>query len=56
MTDKIRTAPDTKFRPAGAGLFVGFLCARCGQNKSSNGRKLQMVKGLRTWVCAGCVK
>lgn len=33
-----------------------FWCARCGRSNPILGRRLQMVRGLRTWVCSTCAK
>lgn len=43
-------------RPPGPGMHGLFLCAGCGRHKEISGRKLQRVRGLRTWVCKGCAK
>ena len=56
MSDRIRTAPDVSFRPVGMGTSTTFMCARCAKPRLSQGRKLQRVQGLRTWVCKGCAK
>jgi hypothetical protein len=56
MSDKIKTAPDMPFRSPGIGMIIAFLCARCGIRKEATGRRLQLVKGLRSWVCKGCIK
>lgn len=42
--------------PGGGGMAPAFLCAACNKRKDSNGRRLERVFGLRTWVCAGCAK
>ena len=31
-------------------------CMRCGDKKAQQGRRLRMVQGCKTWVCAGCAK
>ncbi len=54
MSDRIRTAPDVPYRPAGVGLTLTFRCADCAVPKPVLGRKLKRVRGLRQWVCAGC--
>jgi hypothetical protein len=33
MTDRIRTAPDVNFRPAGAGMQHLWLCMGCGKSR-----------------------
>lgn len=42
--------------PTGGGHASLFQCMRCGNKRSQQGRRLQHVRGLRTWVCAGCAK
>lgn len=57
MTSDDSKAPaDTKFRHAGIGMSTAFLCLRCNVRRQSIGRRLQLVRGLRTWVCAGCAE
>lgn len=56
MTDRIRTAPDVRFRPVGVGVSYTFCCARCNLFRQQIGRKLQMVRGTKQYVCAGCAK
>lgn len=55
-SDQSRHVPDVAFRQAGVGLYMTFACARCGKVKPVVGRKMQRVRGLRTFVCAGCAK
>ena len=40
----------------GVGHYSAFMCGRCNKPKGTTGRRLQLVLGLRTWVCAGCVR
>lgn len=56
MSDRIRTAPDVKFKPAGIGTGATFMCALCCKPRVTLGRKLQRVNGLRTYVCRGCAR
>ena len=50
------TRSDVKWKFAGVGFFVNFKCARCNLNKDALGRKWQMVKGARQFVCKTCVR
>lgn len=51
MTDRIRTAPDVRFRSAGVGMVITFRCMGCHQIRSTAGsRGLGIAKR-----CAGCV-
>ena len=40
--------------PRGVGLMSNFLCAKCRQPRMTLGRKLQLVKGVKQYVCKGC--
>lgn len=40
--------------PGGGGMAPAFLCGACQRNKDGNGRRLRLVAGLKTWVCAAC--
>lgn len=40
--------------PRGVGLMSNFLCARCRQPRMTLGRKLQLVKGVKQYVCKEC--
>ena len=33
-----------------------FLCAKCRQPRMTLGRKLQLVKGVKQYVCKGCAQ
>jgi len=52
--DSTRPA-DAPWVPAGTGHHSNFKCATCHRSKSTFGRKLRRVLGLRTYVCAECV-
>ena len=56
--NRYSSIPDVSMQrhAAGGGHASLFACMRCGKNKPQQGRKLQRVQGLRTWVCAGCAK
>jgi predicted SprT family Zn-dependent metalloprotease len=54
--DDTKSARDVRFRMAGIGMAHTFKCGRCEQPRSTQGRKLEKVKGLRQYVCQGCVK
>lgn len=54
MSDRLRTTPDVPFRHVGVGMHMGFGCGQCGKPSQMAGRGLRHVRGLRTWVCAGC--
>lgn len=41
---------------AGSGHASLFNCLRCAKPKPQQGRRLRMVQGCKTWVCAGCAK
>ncbi len=45
-----------RHRAAAAGHSSTFLCAACGSHAGLFGRRLRMVRGLKTWVCAGCAR
>ena len=42
-------------RAPGLGSSAIFLCGACSRPKSTAGRKLAPVLGLKTWVCAACM-
>lgn len=44
------------FREMGAGMALSFRCARCNLPKAPLGRRLQMVQGIKQFVCKGCVE
>ena len=54
--DRMSNTTDVRWRHTGTGHHVSFQCARCTLPKGALGRRLQLVKGLRQWVCKGCVK
>jgi len=56
MSDRIRSAPDVAFKPAGTGMAGTFLCGACANFRSIYGRRLKRVMGLRQYVCAACAK
>ena len=56
MTDRIRTASDVKFKPAGTGMAGTFRCGACAKFRMIHGRRLKRVMGLRQYVCAACAK
>lgn len=35
-------------------MMSNFLCAKCRQPRMTLGRKLQLVKGVKQYVCKGC--
>ena len=51
MSDRIRTAPDVSFRPAGVGMAATFMCLGCGGLRLIRGSKGNGVRRR----CAGCV-
>ena len=42
--------------PTGGGHASLFYCMACAKPKPQQGRRMQRVHGLRTWVSAGCAK
>lgn len=42
--------------PAGGGHTSPFLCPLCAKPRLQIGRRLRLVRGCKTWVCAGCAK
>jgi hypothetical protein len=57
MTADQRNGPaDVRLTSPGPGVLATFLCPRCAKSKSCVGRKLQRVRGLRTWVCRACAR
>ncbi len=42
--------------PRGPGLYITYRCARCRLAKPCLGRKLQLVQGIKQFVCKDCVK
>ena len=54
-SDDALRASDLAFKFRSPGMWPLFKCARCAQPKSSAGRRLLKVGGLRQWVCQGCV-
>lgn len=56
-SDDNKQAADIKWRNAGIGLASRWACGACGKPQYMMlGRKLRRVRGVRTWVCAGCGK
>lgn len=55
MTDDRQQPAAPAWRNAGIGHSSAFRCAGCNTFKGTLGRRMQSVRGLRTWVCAGCV-
>lgn len=51
MSDRIRTAPDVNFRPAGAGMQHLWLCMGCGKSRPSLGSRGTGVARR----CASCL-
>lgn len=56
MSDDRNQPAQPAFRNAGVGHGSAFLCAACNTHKGTLGRRMQKVRGLKTWVCRGCVK
>ena len=54
-SDDALRAGDRAFRFRSPGMWPLFKCVRCGQAKSSAGRRLLKVGGVRQWVCGACV-
>lgn len=56
--NRYSSIPDVSMQrnTAGSGHASLFQCMRCAKPKPQQGRRLQRVQGLRTWVCAGCAK
>lgn len=50
-----RKAEPQTFQP-GVGHHTNFLCGRCAQTRETIGRRIRFVRGLRTYVCAGCAE
>lgn len=44
------------FRQMGVGMAATFKCGDCDKSASTIGRRMRKVRGLRTYVCAGCVR
>lgn len=55
-SDNSRRQPDAPWRNVGTGMSQNFRCARCDKPSPSEGRRLQRVAGLRTYVCKRCAK
>lgn len=55
-SDQARHVPDVPFKGAGIGQYASFCCARCRKNVSLMGRKMQLVRGAKAYVCKGCAK
>ncbi len=51
MSDRIRTAPDVAWRPAGIGISSSRLCMGCNTAKGQIGSAGQGVR----WRCAACL-
>ena len=51
MSDRIRTAPDTPWQPAGVGMASTFMCLGCGGRRMVLGSKGAGVRRR----CAHCV-
>ena len=43
-------------QPRGPGLHITYRCARCHLPKTPLGRKLQLVGGIKQFVCKDCAK
>lgn len=56
LSDNRKPAPrDIPTAFAGTGHYSLWTCAKCARRQySAQGRKKQLVRGLRTWVCVGC--
>ncbi len=39
----------------GAGMHMTFRCARCNQPRTSLGRRLLRVQGVKQYVCKECL-
>lgn len=56
FTDRARRASDTRFRRVGVGdLGATFQCARCNTYRAILGRRMVRVRGVKQWVCRGCL-
>jgi hypothetical protein len=55
-SDDTRRGADRPWRQVGVGTVARFRCGDCDRPSSTLGRKLKMVRGLRTWVCKGCAE
>lgn len=55
-SDNATKAPAPAWRHAGSGHSSTFLCPLCRKGRTMLGRKIQTVRGMRDWVCAGCSK
>lgn len=38
----------------GGGMYITFLCPCCGRKRDTAGRRMQVFRGIRTWVCREC--
>lgn len=58
MSDRLKTAPDVPFKPAGAGMSGTFRCTACGIFKSMYGRRTKRMPGYirPQYVCRECLK
>lgn len=58
MSDRLKTAPDVRFRPVGTGLAATFRCNACGIFRQVPGRKLVQMRGLirKQYVCKKCLQ
>ena len=57
MNSDLKKRPsDVAWRAQGSVDVASFLCGRCGIKKGLIGRKLQLARGVKEWVCAGCAK
>lgn len=55
-SDSAQRPAGRPFRHPGPGLSQQFRCPGCNRNRQMIGRKLRRFAGLRTWICAECVK
>ena len=54
--DDTRAPRDVAFRFAGIGTAHTFRCGRCQGIRTTAGRRMQKVQGLRQYVCQACAK
>ena len=57
MNSDLKKRPsDVAWRAQGSVDVASFLCGRCGIKKGLIGRRMQIVRGVKQYVCRGCVK
>lgn len=56
MSDRLRSTPDTPWRPAGTGNAPTFRCGVCDLPSFTGGRRQVVIRGLKVYICRACVQ